>query len=80
MRGCARRRVSERNRRKAALSAEINPGRVSCAIEIISFQNSSEVLKTCSACRKDFFDKLSPGPAAAGALRMIWAAKNCSKI
>ena len=31
---------------------------MSCAIEIISFQNFSEVLKTCSACRKDFFDKL----------------------
>ena len=29
-----------------------------CAIEILSFQNFYEVLKTCSAGRKDFFDTL----------------------
>ena len=28
------------------------------AISIISFQNFPRVLKTCPACRKDFFDKL----------------------
>ena len=31
---------------------------MSCAIEILSFQNFYEVLKTCSAGRKDFFDTL----------------------
>ena len=31
---------------------------VSCAIEILSFQNFYKVLKTCSAGRKDFFDTL----------------------
>ena len=31
---------------------------VSCAIEILSFQNFYKVLKTCSARRKDFFDTL----------------------
>ena len=35
-----------------------NPRRVSCAIEILSFQNFYKVLKTCSARRKDFFDTL----------------------
>ena len=35
-----------------------NPRRVSCAIEILSFQNFYKVLKTCSAGRKDFFDTL----------------------
>ena len=30
------------------------------AIEILSFQNFYEVLKTCSAGRKDFFDTLEP--------------------
>ena len=34
------------------------PRRVSCAIEILSFQNFYKVLKTCSAGRKDFFDTL----------------------
>jgi len=34
---------------------------VSCAIEILSFQNFYEVLKTCSAGRKDFFDTLRAG-------------------
>ncbi|MCI7280841.1 hypothetical protein, partial [Dysosmobacter sp.] len=29
------------------------------AIKILSFQNFYEVLKTCSAGRKDFFDTLS---------------------
>jgi len=29
-----------------------------CAIEILSFQNFCEVLKTCTAWRKDFFDTL----------------------
>ena len=97
--GCARdyarRRVSERNRRKAALSAEITqegetgealpvadearavsrkapgfraqdarkPVRSATyffAIKILSFQNFYEVLKTCSAGRKDFFDTLEP--------------------
>ncbi|WP_302663066.1 hypothetical protein, partial [uncultured Dysosmobacter sp.] len=37
-----------------------NPRRVSCAIEILSFQNFYKVLKTCSAGRKDFFDTLTP--------------------
>ena len=41
---------------------------MSCAIEIKSFQNFSEVLKTCSACRKSLFDKLSTrGRCAAAA-------------
>ena len=31
---------------------------MSCAIEILSFQNFYKVLKTCSARRKDFFDTL----------------------
>ena len=35
-----------------------SPRRVSCAIEILSFQNFYKVLKTCSAGRKDFFDTL----------------------
>ena len=35
-----------------------NPRRVSRAIKILSFQNFYEVLKTCSAGRKDFFDTL----------------------
>ena len=35
-----------------------NPRRVSCAIEILSFQNFYKVLKTGSAGRKDFFDTL----------------------
>ena len=36
-----------------------NPRRVSCAIEILSFQNFIKVLKTCSAGRKGFFDTLN---------------------
>ena len=32
---------------------------MSRAIKILSFQNFYEVLKTCSAGRKDFFDTLS---------------------
>jgi hypothetical protein len=36
-----------------------NPRRVSCAIEIISFQNFYKVLKTCSAGQKSFFAPLS---------------------
>ena len=32
---------------------------MSCAIEILSFQNIIKVLKTCTAGRKDFFDTLS---------------------
>ena len=31
---------------------------VSCAIEILSFQNFIKVLKTCTAGQKDFFDTL----------------------
>ena len=31
---------------------------MSRTIEILSFQNIYKVLKTCSACRKDFFDTL----------------------
>ena len=42
-------------RRKGRVCAG-NPRRVSCAIEILSFQNFYRVLKTCSAGRKDFFD------------------------
>ena len=38
-----------------------NPRRVSCAIEILSFQNFYKVLKTGSAGRKDFFDTLKSG-------------------
>ena len=34
---------------------------MSRAIKILSFQNFYEVLKTCSAGRKDFFDTLKPG-------------------
>ena len=44
-------------RRKGRVCAG-NPRRVSCAIEILSFQNFYKVLKTCSAERKDFFDTL----------------------
>ena len=36
---------------------------MSCAIEILSFQNFYEVLKTCSAGRKDFFDTLKEAGA-----------------
>ncbi|WP_419015063.1 hypothetical protein, partial [Dysosmobacter sp.] len=36
-----------------------NPRRVSCAIEILSFQSFYKVLKTGSAGRKDFFDTLT---------------------
>ena len=43
---------------------------MSCAIEILSFQNFYEVLKTCSAGRKDFFDTLEP-PALPGALSVL---------
>ena len=106
MRDYARRRVSEHNRRKAALSAEITqegetgeappvadearavsrkaPGfRASCArkpvrsatyfftIKILSFQNFYEVLKTCSAGRKDFFDTLEPTAKRPPTLLMI---------
>ena len=39
-----------------------NPRKVSCTIEILSFQNFYEVLKTCSAGRKDFFDTLRAVP------------------
>ena len=35
------------------------PKKGSCAIEILSFQNFYEVLKTCSAGRKDFFNTLT---------------------
>ena len=38
-----------------------------CTIEILSFQNFHKVLKTCSACRKVFFDTLS-GPENSGPL------------
>ena len=38
-----------------------------CVIEILSFQNFYEVLKTGSAGRKDFFDTLRNAPAFAGA-------------
>ena len=31
---------------------------MSRTIKILSFQNIYKVLKTCSACRKDFFDTL----------------------
>ena len=44
-----------------------NPRRVSCAIEILSFQNFIKVLKTNSAGRKDFFDTLSPAGDRRGA-------------
>ena len=46
----------------AALSVEMNPGRVPCAIQIISFQNFKKVLKTCAGCRKHFFDSLTSAP------------------
>ena len=57
---CSRRtqtvnKVVNSPRRKGRVCAE-NPRRVSCAIEILSFQNFYRVLKTCSAVRKDFFD------------------------
>ena len=45
-----------------------------CAIEILSFQNFYEVLKTCSAGRKDFFDTLN-GPFGAvlkSAYASVW--------
>ena len=48
-------------RRKGRVCAG-NPRRVSCAIEILSFQNFYKVLKTCSAGRKDFFDTLRVPP------------------
>jgi hypothetical protein len=35
---------------------------VSRAIKILSFQNFYEVLKTCSAGRKEFFDTLKREP------------------
>ena len=44
-----------------------------CTIEILSFQNFHKVLKTCSACRKDFFDTLS-GPENSGPLSRSMAA------
>ena len=45
-------------RRKGRVCAG-NSRRVSCAIEILSFQNFYKVLKTCSAGRKDFFNTLN---------------------
>ena len=59
---CSRRtqtvnKVVNSPRRKGRVCAE-NPRRVSCAIEILSFQNFYKVLKTCSAGRKNFFDTL----------------------
>lgn len=50
-------------RRKGRVCAG-NLRRVSCAIEILSFQNFYKVLKTCSAGRKDFFDTLQQGSIA----------------
>ena len=44
-----------------------------CTIEILSFQNFHKVLKTCSACRKVFFDTLS-GPENSGPLSRSMAA------
>ena len=44
-----------------------------CIIEILSFQNFHKVLKTCSACRKNFFDMLS-GPEFSGPLAYGMAA------
>ena len=41
---------------------------MSRAIKILSFQNFYEVLKTCSAGRKDFFDTLKPGSRQASRL------------
>ena len=51
-------KVGDFPQRKGRVCAE-NPRRVSRAIEILSFQNFYEVLKTCSAGRKDFFDTLT---------------------
>ncbi len=39
---------------------------MSCAIEILSFQNFYKVLKTGSAGRKDFFDTLTGGHRTVG--------------
>ena len=47
-----------------------NPRRVSCAIEILSFQNFIKVLKTCSAGRKDFFDTLNQTVQQDGPMRL----------
>ena len=44
---------------------------MSCAIEILSFQNFYEVLKTCSAGRKDFFDTMSMAEARSRASAML---------
>ena len=51
-----------------------NPRRVSCAIEILSFQNFYKVLKTGSAGRKDFFDTLKQG--ARGALFVFYSSSS----
>ena len=42
-----------------------------CAIEILSFQNFYKVLKTCSAGRKDFFDKLNGGLRTQTAVQLV---------
>ena len=50
------------------------PRRVSCAFEILSFQNFIKVLKTCSAGRKDFFGTLKQG--ARGALFVFYSSSS----
>ena len=51
-----------------------NPKRVSCAFEILSFQNFIKVLKTGSAGRKDFFGTLKQG--ARGALFVFYSSSS----
>ena len=62
--GALWRRKSSRDlgRREGRVCAG-DPGRVSCTVRIISFQNVLNVLKTCSDCRKDFFDSRRGRPA-----------------
>ncbi|WP_418927307.1 hypothetical protein, partial [Dysosmobacter sp.] len=57
-----------------------NPRGVSRAIKILSFQNFYEVLKTCSAGRKDFFDTLASTRPAGGCFFLCARLKTEGKI
>ena len=56
-----------------------NPRGVSCAIEILSFQNFTKVLKTCSAGRKNFRNA-EKGTADFRCSFCIYASKTISRV
>jgi hypothetical protein len=58
VRGCSAERANAQPGEARLLARDRNPGRVSCAYEIRSFQNFLQVLETCAAWRKHFFDTL----------------------